>query len=91
MGQQPRKENKVINKYEQQKQIRSAVHKDMEERVSNGAIKDFRRVAYPQQTEQVRNMLLIKKDLTFLRDRAGALDSWEQETIRRMARRVRGG
>lgn len=52
--------------------------------------KEFRRAAYPKQEESIRNMLLVKRNLIFLQNHAGMLDSWEAETIRRITVRVRG-
>lgn len=81
----------MINKYEQQKQLRSAVHKDMEIRVDQEARASFIRKPYDVQSANIKSMLELKRDINFLLSRAGKLDSWEQETIRRIARRIQEG
>lgn len=81
----------MLNEYEKKKLIQRAVHDDMEKRVSSEAMKEFHREAYPAQHEHARNMLTAKKNLTFLLNHAGALDSWERETVERIATRIKGG
>ena len=81
----------MLNKYEQQKQLKKAVHDDMEKRVNPEARTSFSRGAYPVQHINVKSMLEIKKDIKFLLNRSGMLDSWEQETIRRIAKRIEEG
>lgn len=83
----------MINRYEQQKQMKRAVYDDMQTRVSESAEKEFRREAYPEQVPHIphiRDMLITKRNLTFLMNRANMLDSWEVETIRRIVARIRG-
>lgn len=80
----------MTNQYEQRKHKKKARYDDMEVRTSEEAEKEFRRAAYPKQEESIRNMLLVKRNLIFLQNHAGMLDSWEAETIRRITVRVRG-
>lgn len=82
----------MLNKYEQQRLQKEAGHKDMETRVDPAARDRFKRRPYPtMETREVKGMLEIKRELNFLFSRAGMLDSWEQETIRRIAKRVKEG
>lgn len=81
----------MLNRYEQQKQLRDAVHKDMEERVSREARADFERRPYAVQGGSVMSIIEIKKDISYLLSRAGRLDDWERETIRRIAKRIEEG
>lgn len=82
----------MLNRYEQNRIRKQSVHSDMEKRVSPEAAKDFRRKAYPDiQMQETREMLVAKKNLAFLRDRAGLLDNWERETISRIAERIQAG
>ena len=78
-----------MNQYEQKKQRKNFLYDDMETRTSEAAEKDFRRKAYPEQTFQIRDMLVVKKNLTFLQNHASLLDKWESETIRRITARVK--
>ena len=81
----------MLNKYEQQKQLKHAIHKDMEMRVSTKALEEFHREAYPIQSEHVRDMLTVKRNLIYLQNRAGMLDYWERETIRRIVGKIQKG
>ena len=81
----------MLNRYEQQKQLRDAVHKDMEKRVSQEARANFERRPYAVQSVNVMSMIEIKKDISYLLSRAGRLDGWERETIRRIAKRIEEG
>lgn len=78
-----------MNQYEQKKQRKNFLYDDMETRTSEAAEKDFRRKTYPEQTFQIRDMLVVKKNLTFLQNHASLLDKWESETIRRITARVK--
>ena len=81
----------MLNRYEQQKQLRNAVHKDMERRVSREARADFERRPYAVQGGSLMSIINIKKDISYLFSRAGRLDDWERETIRRIAKRIEEG
>ena len=81
----------MLNRYEQQKQLRNAVHKDMERRVSQEARADFERRPYAVQSINVMSMIKTKKDISYLLSRAGRLNDWERETIRRIAKRIEEG
>lgn len=81
----------MLNRYEQQKQLRDAVHKDMEERVSREARADFERRPYAVQSVNVMSIIKTKKDISYLLSRVGRLDDWERETIRRIAKRIEEG
>lgn len=81
----------MLNRYEQQKQLRDAVHKDMEKRVSQEARANFERRPYAVQSVNVMSIIEIKKDISYLLSRAGRLDGWERETIRRIAKRIEEG
>ena len=80
----------MTNQYEQRKHKKKARYDDMEERISESAEKEFRRKAYPMQSEHIRDMLAVKRNLIFLQNHAGMLDSWESETIRRITARIKG-
>lgn len=79
----------MINQYEQKKQRKSFRYDDMEVRTSEAAAKDFHRKAYPEQAAQVRDMLVVKRNLIYLQNHASLLDAWEAETVRRIVIRVR--
>lgn len=78
-----------MNQYEQKKQRKNFLYDDMETRTSEAAEKDFRRKAYPEYAFQIRDMLVVKKNLIFLQNHASLLDKWESETIRRITARVK--
>lgn len=82
----------MINRYEQQKLMKSSVHNDMEKRVSDKAKQDFQREAYPRESmDQLKNVLQIKRNIIYLQNHIGMLDSWEIETIRRIKDRIQKG
>lgn len=78
-----------MNQYEQKKQRKKFLYDDMETRISETAEKEFRRKAYPEQAEHIRDMLTIKRNLIFLQNHASLLDGWESETIKRITARVK--
>lgn len=78
----------MINQHEK-KQRKNFRYDDMETRTSEAAEKDFRRKAYPEQDFQIRDMLVVKKNLIFLQNHASLLDKWESETIRRITARIK--
>ena len=63
----------------------------MEIRVSQEARANFERRPYAVQGGSVMSMIEIKKDISYLLSRAGRLDGWERETIRRIAKRIEEG
>ena len=83
--------NMSLNKYEKNKRTKEAAYKSMEKDVSLEAKREFNRKAYQEPREEIKEMLILKKDISFLHSRAGMLDKWEAETIRRIADRIRKG
>lgn len=82
----------MLNKYEQNKLLQKAVHRDMETRVDPEARKAFEKQAYSNVLSGgTRDMLDRKMNIKFLLSYAGSLDSWEAETIKRIANRIRKG
>ena len=80
-----------LNKYEKNIRTKEAAYKSMEKDVSLEAKREFNRKAYQEPREEIKEMLILKKDISFLHSRAGMLDKWEAETIRRIADRIRKG
>lgn len=82
----------MLNKYEQNKLLQKAAHKDMETRVDPVARKMFENQAYSNVLSSgTRDMLDRKVNIKYILSYAGKLDSWEAETIKRIANRIRKG
>lgn len=82
----------MLNKYEQNKLHQKAVHEDMETRVDPEAKKIFEKQAYSNVLSNgTRDMLDRKVNIKYILSYAGRLDSWEVETIKRIAERIRKG
>lgn len=79
----------MLNKYEQHKQKKKAVYDDMELRISKTAESAFREKAYNVTYHGTRQMLEVKINLSFLLKNIGRLDSWEEETIKRITNRLK--
>lgn len=78
----------MINQRERKKKKKNFMYDDMEARTSEAAEKEFRRKAYPEQDEHIRNMLTVKRNLMYLQSHASLLDEWEAETVRRIVIRI---
>lgn len=79
----------MINEYERKKQKKESRHNDMQSHVSKEAERDFKRKAYYEpDIKDVKEILNIKRKLSYLEENAGRLDEWEKETIRRIAKGV---
>lgn len=82
----------MLNKYEQNKLMQKAAYEDMETRVDPEARKVFAQQAYSNVFNAgTRDMLDRKINIKYILSYAGRLDSWEAETIKRIADRIRKG
>lgn len=82
----------MLNKYEQNKLMQKAAYEDMETRVDPEARKAFAQQAYSNVLNTgTRDMLDRKINIKYILSYAGRLDSWEAETIKRIADRIRKG